>query len=271
VEKADPDQYRETGMPARLPHLVTVSGQDGPGIAQRLFAALGAWDIDVRDVEQVRIHGRLLLCVEIAGLAAGAIESLRTEVAGQFTRGDVDVSITPLFESEDASERERFLVTVLAPEIATSTLEGVSGRIAQCQGNIERIVRLAAYPVHSYEFAVAGGNLDLLRRALADEAVRREVDIAVQVDGLHRRAKHLIVLDADSTLLQGEVIDLLAEQRGCGAQVAAVTAAAMRAKSNSSRHCASGCTSWPGWTNPPSTVCANRSSSRPARARWYAH
>ncbi len=97
----------------------------------------------------------------------------------------------------------------------------------KCQGNIERIVRLAAYPVHSYEFAVAGGNLDLLRRALAEEAVRSEVDIAVQVDGLHRRAKHLIVLDADSTLLQGEVIDLLAERCGCGAEVAAVTEAAM--------------------------------------------
>ena len=57
--------------------------------------------------------------------------------------------------------------------------------------------------------------------------MRREVDIAVQVDGLHRRAKHLIVLDADSTLLQGEVIDLLAEECGCGAQVTAVTEAAM--------------------------------------------
>ena len=122
---------------------------------------------------------------------------------------------------------DRFLVTVLAPEIAASTLEGVCGRIAHCDGNIERIVRLAAYPVHSYEFAVAGGDLDLLRRALADEAVQREVDIAVQVDGLHRRAKHLIVLDADSTLLQGEVIDLLAEEYGCGAQVTAVTEAAM--------------------------------------------
>jgi phosphoserine phosphatase len=111
--------------------------------------------------------------------------------------------------------------------MAAATLEGICGRIARCNGNIERIVRLSAYPVHSYEFAVAGGDLDLLRRALADEAVRREVDIAVQVDGLHRRAKHLIVLDADSTLLQGEVIDLLAEERGCGAQVTEVTEAAM--------------------------------------------
>jgi phosphoserine phosphatase len=81
--------------------------------------------------------------------------------------------------------------------------------------------------VHSYELSLAGGDLDRLRRDLADEAVRRQVDIAVQVAGLHRRAKHLIVLDADSTLLQGEVIDLLAERCGCGAEVAAVTAAAM--------------------------------------------
>ena len=72
-----------------------------------------------------------------------------------------------------------------------------------------------------------GADLDLLRRGLAPEAARLEVDLAVQPAGLHRRAKHLIVLDADSTLLQGEVVDLLAERRGCGAEVAAVTAAAM--------------------------------------------
>jgi phosphoserine phosphatase len=139
----------------------------------------------------------------------------------------VNVTIDPLLEAEEAGDRDRFLVTALAPEMPAPTLEGICGRIARCDGNIERIVRLSAYPVHSYEFAVAGGDLDLLRRALADEAVRREVDIAVQVDGLHRRAKHLIVLDADSTLLQGEVIDLLAEERGCSAQVTGVTEAAM--------------------------------------------
>jgi phosphoserine phosphatase len=227
LERADRGQYREVGMPARLPHLVTVSGQDAPGIAERLFAALGERRIEIRDVEQVRVHGRLLLCVEIAGPATAESAALRTAIADGLSGDAVSVTIDPLFEAEDAAEHDRFLITALAPEMAAVTLEGICGRIARCDGNIERIVRLSAYPVHSYEFAVAGGDLDQLRRALADEAVRREVDIAVQVDGLHRRAKHLIVLDADSTLLQGEVIDLLAEECGCGAQVTEVTEAAM--------------------------------------------
>ena len=214
-------------MPAPHPYLVTVSGQDGSGIAERVFTTLVQRGVDVRDVEQVRIHGRLLLCVEVVGVGEGGGDALRAELAEQFAGGHVEIAIAPLLEAADESEHERFLVTVLAPEIATSTLAAVCGRIAAGDGNIERIVRLAAYPVHSYELAVAGGNLDRLRRALAEEAVRCEVDIAVQVDGLHRRAKHLIVLDADSTLLQGEVIDLLAERCGCGSEVAAVTEAAM--------------------------------------------
>ncbi len=137
------------------------------------------------------------------------------------------MALEPLVEADDEGEPERHLVTLLAPEIDAATLESVTGRVASCGGNIERIVRLAAYPVHSYELSVAGADLDRMRRALAEAAARRQIDIAVQVAGLHRRAKHLIVMDADSTLLQGEVIDLLAERCGCGAQVAAVTEAAM--------------------------------------------
>ncbi len=208
------------------PHLVTVSGQDGPGIAERLFAALAGRGVDVDDVEQVRVHGRLLLCVEaaIAPERAGALdEALAHHLEGT----GVEVAIEPISEADTTAGAERHLVTVLAPEIDAATLSGVTGCIARHGGNVERIVRLSAYPVHSYELTVSGADLEALRRDLAGEAVRREVDIAVQAAGLHRRAKHLIVMDADSTLLQGEVVDLLAERRGCGAEVAAVTAAAM--------------------------------------------
>jgi len=211
---------------APSPHLVTVSGQDGPGIAARLFATLATEDLDVEDVEQVRVHGRLLLCVEVT-VAPSGVGPLRTTLAKGLSSTGVEVHVEPLVEAEMAAGSERHLVTVLAPDIDAGTLESVSGSVAACGGNIERIVRLAAYPVHSYELTVVGSDPDELRRLLATEAALHEVDIAVQSAGLHRRAKHLIVMDADSTLLQGEVIDLLAERRGCGAEVTAVTEAAM--------------------------------------------
>jgi phosphoserine phosphatase len=203
-----------------------VSGQDGPGIAARLFATLAADGVAVEDVEQVRVHGRLLLCVEVI-VAPSAAHALRTTLAEGLATTGLDVRVAPLVEAETDAGSERHLVTVLAPDIDPGTLESVSGSVAACGGNIERIVRLAAYPVHSYELTVVGSDLGELRRQLAAEAARHEVDIAVQSAGLHRRAKHLIVMDADSTLLQGEVIDLLAERCGCGAEVTAVTEAAM--------------------------------------------
>ena len=54
------------------------------------------------------------------------------------------------------------------------------------------------------------------------------MDVAVQRSGLHRRTKRLVVMDVDSTLVQGEVIEMLAEAAGCQGQVAAITEAAMR-------------------------------------------
>jgi phosphoserine phosphatase len=219
---------------APSPFLVTVSGQDGPGISERLFGALAERGVEVDDVEQVRVHGRLLLCVE-ADMVRAQVEPVCTLLRERFKGAGVEVTVEPIVESalddgeddDDADAGHLHLVTLLAPEIDAATLETVTGAIARCGGNIERIVRLAAYPVHSYELSVASADVDSLRRALAGAAAACQVDLAVQAAGLHRRAKHLIVLDADSTLLQGEMIDLLAERHGCGAQVAAVTAAAM--------------------------------------------
>jgi phosphoserine phosphatase len=211
---------------APSPFLVTVSGQDGPGISERLFAALAERGVEVDDVEQVRVHGRLLLCVE-ADMVRAQVEPVLALLEERFGGAGVDVRVDPIVEAAMDEVEEVHLVTLLAPEVDAATLETVTGAIARCGGNIERIARLAAYPVHCYEFSVAGADVDSLRRALAEAAAHCQVDLAVQAAGLHRRAKHLIVLDADSTLLQGEMIDLLAERCGCGDQVAAVTAAAM--------------------------------------------
>lgn len=106
-------------------------------------------------------------------------------------------------------------------------MEGVFAAIAASGSTCERIVHLASYPVDCYELVVHGADHTALREALVDVAAASGLDLAVQRAGLHRRAKHLVVMDADSTLLQDEVIDLLAEECGCAAEVSAITELAM--------------------------------------------
>jgi phosphoserine phosphatase len=102
------------------------------------------------------------------------------------------------------------------------------GRIADLGGNIDRIDRMARYPVTAIELHVSGADPDRLRRHLAREAARSGVDVAVQPANLLRRGVRLIVMDVDSTLIQGEVIEMLARRAGHGEEVAEVTEAAMR-------------------------------------------
>ncbi|MGZ4595730.1 MAG: phosphoserine phosphatase SerB, partial [Actinomycetes bacterium] len=78
------------------------------------------------------------------------------------------------------------------------------------------------------ELVVAGGDTARLRHELAAEAVAQQVDVAVEAASIYRRAQRLVVMDVDSTLVQGEVIEMLAEQAGCAREVAAVTESAMR-------------------------------------------
>jgi phosphoserine phosphatase len=119
-------------------------------------------------------------------------------------------------------------VTVLGSPLQPSAVAAVAGRIAASGANIDRITRLASDPVTCVELDVSGADPVSLRDALARVAVDSGVDVAVQRAGLYRRAMRLIVMDVDSTLIQDEVIDLLADRAGCATQVAQVTESAMR-------------------------------------------
>lgn len=204
----------------------TVTGRDRPGVTGALFAALDGLGLRVLDVEQVVVRDQLMLGVlaEAGGLDAPGLEAELRERTRAF---GVTVTVCGL-GADDAAPVQRHHVTVLTEGNPAHAIAVVAGVIAGSGANIERIERLAAYPVAAYELLVAGGEPPALRDALAAAAVAARVDVAVQPAGLHRRAKRLVVLDVDSTLIQGEVIELLAEHAGYGAEVAQVTAAAMR-------------------------------------------
>lgn len=214
-------------------YLVTVSGPDRPGIGAALFRSLQPehlLDLHVSDVAQITIRGYLVLCVEITVDPAVSPERVRENVlaSGLAVEG-VDVTVERV-EPEEFVNGKRLLVTLLAPEITTEALGAVFGAMADATATCERIVHLASYPVDCYELIVRGRNHTTLREELTRAARDAGLDVAVQRAGLHRRSKHLVVMDADSTLLRDEVIDLLAEVAGCDEAVRAITHEAMEGR-----------------------------------------
>ncbi|MBK5307843.1 MAG: phosphoserine phosphatase SerB [Frankiaceae bacterium] len=200
--------------------LVTVTGPDHPGVTASLFDALG--DTEFSDVEQVVVHGRLLLGFVVESDTPVIRDALTRAAAGL----DVDVEFTPLV-NDDEPVTNRHHVTVLGKPLPPSAIAAVARTLAEAGANIESIRRLSSYPAPSYEMVVAGGDTATLRAGLAATAVRQQVDIAVEPASLYRRARRLVVMDVDSTLVQGEVIEMLAAEAGCEGEVARVTAAAM--------------------------------------------
>ena len=208
--------------PAGTRHLLTVTGRDRPGVSATLLDALSAPGLALLDVEQVVIDGRLILSLLVASeapLEVPQIDGLEIEVRAVGGEGD------PLPGDPIApSSATRHHVTVLGNPVTPAALGRVAKTVAGCGANIERIARLAAWPVGAFELIVAGGATTELRRELATVA---GVDVAVSPASLLRRAKRLVVLDVDSTLIRGEVIEMLAVYAGAYDEVAAVTAAAM--------------------------------------------
>ncbi|MFI5099225.1 MAG: phosphoserine phosphatase SerB [Actinomycetes bacterium] len=205
--------------------LVTLSGPDRPGVTSSLFESLSAFDVTVLDMEQVVVRGTLVLGVLLGGPQAAAAESaVKTVGAGL----GMTVETSTGADEVDPRRLGRLHVTLLGRPLLPAAVAAIAGTIAQTGANIDRIVRLSSYPVTTIELEVSGADPDRLRVELAAAAVSQHVDVAVQRSGLSRRAKRLVVMDVDSTLIQDEVIELVAEEAGCREQVAAITAAAMR-------------------------------------------
>jgi phosphoserine phosphatase len=211
------------GMGSSETVLVRVTGPDRPGITAGLMSVLSVAGADIQDVEQISIRGHLNLGV-VVSVPAG--RDLLKELLVFGWEQDVTIGFEPV--QRDHPERHPSLVvTVLGRSIDAADFGAVAEAIASADGNIDRIFRLSKYPVISYELLVQGGDVDQMRSALVSVGNTRDIDIALQRHGLGRRAKRLVVLDMDSTLIQQEAIDLLAEEAGVMSEVTAITERAM--------------------------------------------
>ena len=209
--------------------LILLTGVDKPGITSQLFETLAPFSVAILDIEQVVIRDRLILTVLI-GLDPNHAEAVEADLASIQDGLGVDIacSFSEVGEVSIQAKSDLLHVVLLAPKISPKIIAAVAAVIAEEKANIERIFRTASYPVTAIEFVLSGGVEDELRTALANVAAQESVDISVQRGGLMRHAKRLVVMDVDSTLIQQEVIELLAAKAGVEAEVKAITDSAMR-------------------------------------------
>jgi phosphoserine phosphatase len=224
--------------------LVTVSGQDRPGLTAQLTAILANYDVTVLDIGQSVIHDTVSLgmMVEIPPDAAGC--PVFKELLFKGHELHLNIRFTPISEEEyeawvAAQGRPRHILTLLGRQISSKHLARISQVVAAQGCNIDQITRLSGRRTlknpeekraASVQISLSGEVKDItaMHAEFLQISQEMDLDVAVQEDNLYRRSRRLVCFDMDSTLIQAEVIDELAKVAGVGDRVAEITESAMR-------------------------------------------
>jgi phosphoserine phosphatase len=224
--------------------LINVSGRDRPGITAALSDVLAHYDVNVLDIGQAVIHDSLAWGMLVDVPTAQSSSTVFRDLLFKAQELDLDIRLKPV--SDDAYEnwvreagQPRHIITLLGRQIRATHLSRIADLVQSHGLNIELIMRLSGRHSLSVstderrtavELAVSGAVPDIaaLHAAFLRLSQEMDIDVAIQEDDVYRRNRRLVCLDMDSTLIQNEIIDELAEVAGVRGQVASITDAAMR-------------------------------------------
>lgn len=224
--------------------LLNISGQDKPGLTSSLTAVLAEYDAKVLDIGQANIHDTLSLGILFqikSGKKSAAVlkdllfKSYELGIKAKFK----PISLEDYENWVGLQGKDRYIVTLLGEKLTAEQISEVTKVISDKQLNIDAIKRLTGrsslvkeddYPRASIQLSIRGIIKDKSEFTEKFMQISREldVDIAFQEDNIYRRNRRLVCFDMDSTLIQTEVIDELAELAGVGEQVRAITESAMQ-------------------------------------------
>ncbi|MDD2960785.1 MAG: phosphoserine phosphatase SerB [Muribaculaceae bacterium] len=224
--------------------LINISGQDRPGVTSALAEILAKYEASILDIGQADIHHTLALGILFKTDSNKSGEILKELLFKSYELG-VKIRFSPVAVDEytewvSLQGKNRYIITILGRKLTARQMASVT-KIAAEQGlNIDGIQRLTGrMPITDQEqprskscveFSVRGNPRDKneMQRQFMDLASELEFDISLQEDTMYRRCRRLVCFDMDSTLIETEVIDELAERAGVGAKVKAITESAMR-------------------------------------------
>lgn len=208
--------------------LILVSGEDRPGITEKLMSLLSEFSVFVLDIEQLVIRGRLILTVLIsldeshASAIAADLELLEKEIG-------FDIAIDFAEEQDSAENPANLHVVIISDSLKPASIAVVAAELSKIQANITSIRRTSSEPLTAIELDISCPDKSIkeVQKLLAVVAISHKIDLAVEQGNGMRSAKRLVMLDMDSTLIVQEVIDLLAAKAGVAEEVSAITQKAM--------------------------------------------
>lgn len=211
-----------------LTGLILVSGEDRPGITEKLMSLLSEFSVFVLDIEQLVIRGRLILTVLIsldeshASAIAADLELLEKEIG-------FDIAIDFAEEQDSAENPANLHVVIISDSLKPASIAVVAAELSKIQANISAIRRTSSEPLTAIELDISCPDKSIkeVQKLLAVVAISHKIDLAVEQGNGMRSAKRLVMLDMDSTLIVQEVIDLLAAKAGVAEEVSAITQKAM--------------------------------------------
>ena len=208
--------------------LILVSGEDRPGITEKLMSLLSEFSVLVLDIEQLVIRGRLILTVLIsldeshASAIAADLELLEKEIG-------FDIAIDFAEEQNSAENPANLHVVIISDSLKPASIAVVAAELSKIQANISAIRRTSSEPLTAIELDISCPDKSIkeVQNLLAVVAISHKIDLAVEQGNGMRSVKRLVMLDMDSTLIVQEVIDLLAAKAGVAEEVSAITKKAM--------------------------------------------
>jgi phosphoserine phosphatase len=223
--------------------LINITGQDRPGLTSSLTNILAQYEVAILDIGQAVIHDYLSLGILVEIPSVHSSSSILKDLLFKAHELGIQVRFSAIDEksyTDWVSEygQERRIITLLGRKLTATQLSKVTAAIAAHQLNIDVITRLSGrvflgapdlLPTACVQLTVSGtpDNPGQLRGKLLEISNETGIDISFHVDDIYRHARRLVVFDMDSTLIQGEVINVLAENAGVGDQVARITASTM--------------------------------------------
>lgn len=119
-------------------------------------------------------------------------------------------------------------VTLLGVPLDTAQVDAATDAVESLGGRVDAWDDLPGQPSDGVRLQVSGVELAILREALTALGRRAGFDVAVTPASWLSPGPRMLVLDVDSTLIEQEVIELLAAHAGREAEVREVTERAMR-------------------------------------------